>query len=103
MIRATAVDAAIATVEQVRSELGEAHTNQTAEFTELQQVHQQADERSRARLELQQRVARLEETEAEQTREKEGLAQLLGKPANVKGAFSTRTGTDIGGSRHSGK
>jgi energy-coupling factor transporter ATP-binding protein EcfA2 len=84
---ATAVDAAIATAEQVSSELGEAHTNQTAQFTELQQVHQQADERSRARLELQQRVARLEETEAEQTREKERLTQLLESRRTLKARF----------------
>ena len=46
MSATTAVDAAIATVEQVRAELGEAQAKQTAEFTELQKVHQQADERS---------------------------------------------------------
>jgi tRNA U55 pseudouridine synthase TruB len=74
---ATAVDAAIATVELVRTELGEAQLKQSAEFTELQKVHQQADERSRARLELQQRVAKLGETEAEQVGEKQTLVQLL--------------------------
>jgi energy-coupling factor transporter ATP-binding protein EcfA2 len=84
---ATAVDAAIGTVEQMRTELGEAQVKQTAEFTELQKVHQQADERSRARLELQQRVAKLEETEAEQVREKETLAKLLETRGSLKGRF----------------
>ena len=82
----TAVDTAIATVEEVRAELGDAQAKQTAEFTELQKVHQQADELSRARLELQQRVAKLEETEAEQVREKETLAQLL----ETRGALKVR-------------
>jgi len=86
MSATTAVDTAIATVEEVRAELGEAQAKQTAEFTELQKVHQQADERSRARLELQQRVAKLEETEAEQVREKETLAQLL----ETRGALKVR-------------
>jgi len=84
---ATAVDAAIATAEQVRTELADVHAKQTAEFTELQQVHQQADERSRTRLDLQQRVARLEETEAEQAREKERLAQLLESRRTLKARF----------------
>jgi len=84
---ATAVDAAIATAEQVRSELGAAQATQIAEFTELQQVHQQADERSRTRLELQQRVSRLQESEAEQTREKERLAQLIESRRSLKARF----------------
>jgi energy-coupling factor transporter ATP-binding protein EcfA2 len=87
MSATTAVDAAIATVEQVRTELGDAQAKQTAEFTELQKVHQQADERSRARLDLQQRVAKLEETEAEQAREKQTLAQLLEARGVLKARF----------------
>jgi energy-coupling factor transporter ATP-binding protein EcfA2 len=84
---ATAVDAAIATAEQVRFELGAAQATQIAEFTELQQVHQQADERSRTRLELQQRVSRLQESEAEQAREKERLAQLIESRRSLKARF----------------
>jgi hypothetical protein len=84
---ATAVDAAIATVELVRTELGEAQLKQSAEFTELQKVHQQADERSRARLELQQRVAKLGETEAEQVGEKQTLVQLLESRGTLKARF----------------
>ena len=87
MSATTAVDAAIATVEQVRTDLGEAQAKQIAEFTEMQKVHQQADERSRARLELQQRVAKLEETEAEQVREKQTLAQLLETRGALKARF----------------
>ena len=87
MSAATAVDAAIITVEQVRAELGEAQMKQTAEFTELQKVHQQADERFRARLELQQRVAKLDETETEQVSEKKTLAQLLESRAALKARF----------------
>jgi energy-coupling factor transporter ATP-binding protein EcfA2 len=83
----TAVDTTIATVEQVRTELGDAQAKQTAEFTELQKVHQQADERSRARLDLQQRVAKLDETEAEQVREKQTLAQLLETRGTLKARF----------------
>jgi energy-coupling factor transporter ATP-binding protein EcfA2 len=84
---ATAVDAAIATVELMRTELGDAQLKQVAEFTELQKVHQQADERSRARLELQQRVAKLEETEVEQVREKQTLVQLLESRGALKARF----------------
>jgi len=84
---ATAVDAAIATAEQVRTELADLHAKQAADFTELQKMHQQADERSRARLELQQRVAHLEEAEAEQAREKERLTELLEKRRTLKARF----------------
>lgn len=87
MSAATAVDGAISAVEQVRTELAEAQAKQTAEFTELQKVHQQADDRSRARLELQQRVAKLEETEAEQAREKQTLVQLLEHRGGLKARF----------------
>jgi energy-coupling factor transporter ATP-binding protein EcfA2 len=83
----TAVDGAITAVQQVSSELTEAQVKHLAEFTELQQVHQQADERSRTRLDLQQRVARLAETEAEQAREKERLAQLLETRRTLKARF----------------
>jgi energy-coupling factor transporter ATP-binding protein EcfA2 len=84
---ATTIDAVVATAEQVRAELAEVHAIQIAEFTELQKVHQQADERSRMRLDLQQRVARLEETEAEQAGEKERLAQLLEGRRTLKARF----------------
>lgn len=87
MSATTAVDAAIATVEHVRTELGDTQAKQIAEFTELQKVHQQEDERSRARLDLQQRVAKLEETEAEQVREKQTLAQLLKARGVLKARF----------------
>jgi len=82
-----AIDAAAATAGQVRADFAEVHAKQTAEFTELQKVHAQADARSRERLELQQRVARLEETEAEQAREKERLAQLLAGRRTLKARF----------------
>jgi len=84
---ATSIDAVVATAEQLRAELAEVHAIQTAEFTELQKVHQQADERSRMQLDLQQRVARLEETEAEQAGEKERLAQLLEGRRTLKARF----------------
>ena len=84
---ATSIDVVVATAEQLRAELAEVHAIQTAEFTELQKVHQQADERSRMRLDLQQRVTRLEETEAEQAGEKERLAQLLEGRRTLKARF----------------
>jgi energy-coupling factor transporter ATP-binding protein EcfA2 len=84
---AIAIDAATATADQVRAELAELHAKQAAEFTELQKVHAQADARSRERLDLQQRVARLEETETEQAREKERLAQLLEGRRTLKARF----------------
>lgn len=84
---AAAIDAAITTAEHVGAELADAHAKQTADFTELQKVHQEADERSRVRLELQQRVARLEETETERAREKERLTQLLENRRALKGQF----------------
>lgn len=87
MSAATAVEAAIAALEQMRTELGDALVKQTAEFTELHKVHQQAGEQSRARLELQQRIAKLEETEVEQGREKQMLVQLLETRTALKARF----------------
>jgi energy-coupling factor transporter ATP-binding protein EcfA2 len=81
------LDATIAATEQARTEFAEAHTTQNATFAELQQVHREADERSRARVDLQQRVARLEETELEQVREKERLLQLLENRRSLKAGF----------------
>jgi hypothetical protein len=84
---ATSLEATIGAGEQVSAELGEVHSKHTAEFAQLQQVHQEADERSRLRLDLQQGVARLEETEAQQSREKERLSQLLEGRRALKARF----------------
>jgi hypothetical protein len=88
---AIAIDAATATAEQVRAELAELHAKQAAEFTELQKVHAQTDACSRERSDLQQRVARLEETETEQAREKDRLAKLLEGRRTLKARFRRRS------------
>src|SRR5205823_5538086 len=47
--------------DKVRSELTDIHAKQRADFTKLHQVHEAADARYRVRLELEQRLAALEE------------------------------------------
>jgi energy-coupling factor transporter ATP-binding protein EcfA2 len=83
----TALDGSIGILERVGSDLKENHVQQTSRFTELQQQHQAADERYRLRLDLEQRVARLTETETGKTQQQEFLNQLLGGRGSLKAQF----------------
>jgi energy-coupling factor transporter ATP-binding protein EcfA2 len=83
----SALDGSIGTLEHVGSDLKEKHVQQTAKFTELQQQHQAADERYRLRLDLEQRVARLTETETAKRQHQESLNQLLESRGALKARF----------------
>src|SRR5271156_2617501 len=83
----SAIQTAAAFAEQTRAELIEAHSGQAAAFAELRQVHEAADERYRVRLDLEQRVVKLQEIEAEQSAKKQELAQLLVSRKSLKTGF----------------
>jgi len=76
-----------ALVESVRSELASLHAKQLTEFTRLQQLHQAADERYRLRLELEQRVTALEETQEELQTNRQELTALLTTRKSLKAKF----------------
>lgn len=76
-----------ATAEKIRTELSGIHSKQATEFARLQQQHQEADERSRIHLELEQRLGDLEEVEAEQAAAKQELADLLESRKALKSKF----------------
>jgi len=78
-----------AIAERIRAELSEVHAKQATEFARLQQQHQAADERSRIYLELEQRLAELEEVEAERTVKKQELDALLESRKSLKSKFLT--------------
>ena len=83
----TTLDGSIATLERAGAGLKEQHVRQTATFTELQQQHQAADERYRLRLDLEQRVALLAETETTKHQQQESLGQLLKSRGALKARF----------------
>jgi energy-coupling factor transporter ATP-binding protein EcfA2 len=83
----SALGGSIGTLEQLSSDLKPIHTQQTAQFTAVQQQHQAADERYRLRLDLEQRVLRLTETEATQKQQHEQLARLLDSRKALKARF----------------
>ncbi len=74
-------------VETARTELTELHSKQSNELAKLQQVHQAADERYRVRADLEQRVAKLEEVEADLLLRKQELATLLETRKSLKTSF----------------
>jgi len=76
-----------AVAETVRAELAGVHSKQQAEFTTLQQLHQAADERYRVRLDLEQRLAALQEIEAELSDRKQELSELLRSRKSLKAKF----------------
>jgi DNA repair exonuclease SbcCD ATPase subunit len=84
---AAATDNALSVTERIAADLRDLHSKQLAEFTELQQIHHAADERSRARLELEQRVSRLEEKQRERAAKQLELAQLLETRKSLKADF----------------
>jgi energy-coupling factor transporter ATP-binding protein EcfA2 len=81
------IESTAAVAEKIRAELSDVHSKQTTEFAQLQQQHQAADERYRVRLDLEQRVAKLQEIEAEQSVKKQELAQLLESRKSLKAKF----------------
>lgn len=82
-----AIDGALSVTERIAADLEELHSGQLAEFTGLQQTHQAADERSRARLELEQRVSRLEQIERERAAKTVDLGQLIENRKSLKADF----------------
>jgi ABC-type cobalamin/Fe3+-siderophores transport system ATPase subunit len=82
-----AIDSAVSLTEVIAADLAAVHSNQLAEFTGLQQIHNAADERSRDRLELEQRVSRLEQTERERAAKQLELGRLLENRKSLKGDF----------------
>jgi len=73
--------------ENIRAELSGIHSTQASEFAQLQQVHQAADERYRVRLDLEQRIGKLQEIEEEQSVKKQELTQLLESRKSLKAKF----------------
>jgi energy-coupling factor transporter ATP-binding protein EcfA2 len=74
-------------VDKARVELSTVHSVQGAEFAQLQLLHQAADERFRIRLDLEQRIARLQEIEEEQSIRKHELQQLVEDRKSLKAKF----------------
>jgi ATPase subunit of ABC transporter with duplicated ATPase domains len=63
------------------------HAQQAADLAQLQQLHREADERYRIRLDLEQNVQKLQEIEAEQSLKKNELVQLLADRKTLKAKF----------------
>lgn len=76
-----------AIAETVRTELVDMHGKQQAEFTKLQQIHQADDERYRVRLDLEQRLAALDEIGEAQSARKQELTELLATRKSLKAKF----------------
>jgi energy-coupling factor transporter ATP-binding protein EcfA2 len=74
-------------MDHAKSELNEIHAKQAVAFTEQQQMHREADERYRVRLDLEQSVVKLQEVEAEQSVRKEELIRLLEDRKALKARF----------------
>ncbi len=74
-------------LEQTKTGLSSIHAQQAADLTQLQQVHREADERYRVRLDLEQNVQKLQEIEAEQSLKKNELVQLLADRKTLKAKF----------------
>jgi energy-coupling factor transporter ATP-binding protein EcfA2 len=72
---------------ELRTELSGIHSTQAGSFAGLQQAHQAADERHRVRVDLEQRIANLEEIEEDQATRKRELAQLLEERKALKANF----------------
>jgi energy-coupling factor transporter ATP-binding protein EcfA2 len=78
---------ASACMESIRTELHDIHSRQANELAKLQQVQEVAGEKLRVRLDLEQRVAMLEEIEADRSRQKRELTVLLESRKSLKAAF----------------
>jgi energy-coupling factor transporter ATP-binding protein EcfA2 len=74
-------------VEKLSVELTDIHAKQQAEFAKLHQMHQAADARYRQRLELEERLAALEELETERESRNQQLVDLLGERRSLRAKF----------------
>jgi energy-coupling factor transporter ATP-binding protein EcfA2 len=81
------IESTAAVAEKIRVELSGIHSKQATEFAQLQQLHQAADERYRVRLDIEQRIAKLQEIEGEQSVRKLELTQLLESRKSLKARF----------------
>jgi energy-coupling factor transporter ATP-binding protein EcfA2 len=81
------IESAKALLEQARTGLATTHAQQAADLAQLQQLHREADERYRVRLDLEQNVQKLQEIEAEQSLKKTELVQLLEDRKTLKAKF----------------
>jgi energy-coupling factor transporter ATP-binding protein EcfA2 len=78
---------ASASMESIGTELHDIHLKQANELAKLQEVQQAVGEKHRARLDLEERIATLEEIEAGLSSEKQELAVLLESRKSLKSAF----------------
>jgi chromosome segregation protein len=81
------IESAKALIEQTKTALATIHARQAADLIQLQQVHREADERYRVRLDLEQNVQRLQEIEKEHSLKKNELVQLLSDRKTLKAKF----------------
>jgi hypothetical protein len=81
------IDLSIESVKQLGTSLLNEHAQQAAEFAKVQQVHQVADDLYRVRLDLEQSVSRLLETEADRAVKRQELATLLKDRQTLKAVF----------------
>jgi energy-coupling factor transporter ATP-binding protein EcfA2 len=81
------IEGAKTLLEQTKTGLSAIHAQQSADLAQLQQVHREADERYRVRLDLEQNVQKLQEIEAEQSLRKNELVQLLTDRKLLKARF----------------
>ncbi|MGD0545994.1 MAG: AAA family ATPase [Candidatus Acidiferrales bacterium] len=81
------LEAAAERARQARSKLLPLHAEQSARFSELRQQRETDDEQYRVRAELEQRIAKLQEMETEQSAKKQELAELLDGRKSLKASF----------------
>jgi energy-coupling factor transporter ATP-binding protein EcfA2 len=81
------LEAAAAGAREARSQILPLHAEQSTRFSELRQQREADDEQYRVRAELEQRVAKLQEMEAEQSAKKQELAELLEGRKSLKASF----------------
>jgi energy-coupling factor transporter ATP-binding protein EcfA2 len=81
------LEAAAERARQARSKLLPVHAEQSARFSELRKQRETDDEQYRVRAELEQRIAKLQEMETEQSTKKQELAELLEGRKSLKASF----------------
>ena len=81
------LEAAAERAREARSQLLPLHTEQSARFSELRQQREADDEQYRVRAELEQRIAKLQEMESEQSAKNQELAELLEDRKSLKASF----------------
>lgn len=81
------IESARTLLEQAKTGLATIHARQAADLAQLQQVHREADERYRVRLDLEQNVQKVQEIEKEQSLKKNELVDLLADRKALKAKF----------------